>query len=86
MKVSELIAKLQSLPQDAQIESLYDLGCHNSIDFVWLARNGKVYVCRDGEWYGNEDLWPEGAVANMKEPYGTDVTDWYPENIEDKKK
>jgi hypothetical protein len=79
MKVSDLIEKLKNLPQDSEIESLYDLGCWNSIDHVWLARNGKVYVCPKNEWFSDDDKWPIDAKANWERGYSKEMTEWTPD-------
>lgn len=66
MKVVDLINKLNKLPWDAEVEYLYDLGCRNPLDHVWLARSGKVYVTDGRQWFNNEELWPEKAVPDKE--------------------
>ena len=49
MKVSELIARLQEMPADADVLSFWDGGCRSDAADVWLAAGGHVAIADDGD-------------------------------------
>lgn len=61
MKVSELIEILANMPQDAEVNYLWDGGIRGDFEAIWLARNGRV-VCGDrGEYVYDSDARPASA-------------------------
>jgi hypothetical protein len=60
MTVSELIAKLQLMPQDSEVGMYYESGLRGHIKYLWLSKKNKVIVSDVGETiYGSEDAWPK---------------------------
>lgn len=69
MIVSELIKKLQDMPQDAQVAGAYDGALRTEVECVWLARSGVVGLANDGETlYYLEDR-PDGAPDEDEDRY-----------------
>lgn len=61
MTVRELIDKLNGLPQDAPVTTMYDTIGTNSCDVAWLARSGKVVLAEYGELVGFDEERPIDA-------------------------
>lgn len=77
MRVTELIKRLQEMPPDAEVWSLWDGGLGSEINCVWLARSGVVATSDyDAVCYDTEDR-PADAPTNAVEPY------WHTSNAGD---
>jgi hypothetical protein len=71
MKVKELIAKLNELDgeQNVEVEYVYDGAARGETDVVWVARNGNVLIsARDETIYEDYDR-PVGAPTKKDERY-----------------
>ena len=58
MKVSELVSKLIEMPQDADVQYLWDGTTRSEAEFVWLSRGGKVILSDDPEYILYKEDWP----------------------------
>lgn len=78
MKVSELIAKLNELPQDAEVKYIFDGCARVRIDFAWLCKGGHVALTHFSEVvYADKDR-PINAPNVEEERYWRTEDD--PEN------
>ena len=69
MKVKDLIEKLKEMPQDAELQYLYDGAARGNINIVYLANSGKVVASDyDEVIYYDEDR-PVGAPDSSDVPY-----------------
>jgi hypothetical protein len=56
MKVSELVARLREMPQDAPVMCVWDGGARTDVRHVWAARGGSVMLADyDEVVYSDED-------------------------------
>jgi hypothetical protein len=60
MKVHELISKLSTMPQDADVEYLEDSVSGNSPDMIWESKDGRVLIAEDGSYINRSD-YPKHA-------------------------
>lgn len=61
MTVAQLIEKLQAMPQDAEVWSIYDGFCSVDPDHVWVARGGHVVMVSEDSPVYHDDDRPEWA-------------------------
>lgn len=66
MKVSELIAVLQALPQDAEVGYIWDGGDRSDADYAYLARSGRVLISSGYEYIDDDEL-PVGKQCERLE-------------------
>jgi hypothetical protein len=69
VKVAELIEELKKMPQDAAVMHIWDGGARTEIEWVWLARNGKVMTIDSGMVVYDTDDRPKYAPTKEKEQY-----------------
>lgn len=67
MKVSELIARLQAMPPEAEVGYYWDSAARSVVDHVWLTRDGRVLVADDDETIETRDR-PEGVPSWEQDP------------------
>jgi len=58
MKVKQLIAQLQNMPQNAEVLHLWDGEPRTAIEFVWLTEHGRVVTSDYGQICNNMDRPP----------------------------
>lgn len=68
MNVGELIARLQAMPQDAQVGVVYDGAHHADVENVWPTKDGRVLLAGAAVVYSDWDR-PEGAPSAKDDPY-----------------
>lgn len=75
MRVRELIARLEEMPEDAEVKHVWDGEARTDIEFVWLSKKGDVITIDTSEpVYSNHNL-PKGLdVAGH-------VRTWYTPSI-----
>lgn len=71
MKVKELIKKLETMPQDAEVFHLWDGEPRTKIVHVWLSKNGNVITSDSGEVCYSTESRPIDAPSEKENPY------WY---------
>lgn len=69
MKVKALIETLSELPQDADVELLWDGATRSTADGAYLAKSGKVVIGPSGEPAYSDDDRPDGAPTKEEDPY-----------------
>lgn len=69
--VADLIAKLQTMPQDAKVMTIYDGFCTVDPDHVFVARGGHVIMVDENNAVYREDDRPEWA------PHEKDENNWH---------
>ncbi len=73
MKVSDLIEKLKTMPQDAEVKHVWDGGAYTTIQHVWLSRSGIVMTADfDMPVYNEEDRSAEMPNEKEKKYYYTE--------------
>lgn len=79
MKVSELIEKLKSMPQDAEVYHLWDGRLRTTINVVYESNGGDVVTADHSEvCYDSKDR-PKGAPTEDEDPYWETESD--PNNL-----
>ena len=69
MKVSDIIEKLKTLPQDAEMGHLWDGAVRSNVDCVYLAKSGMVVGAPEYQSaYYDEDR-PKDAPSEDEDPY-----------------
>ncbi len=71
--VADLIAKLQAMPQDAPIITIYDGFCSIAPACVWLSQGGFVVMVDEGDPVYHDEDRPPGA------PTAKEVLSWHAE-------
>lgn len=66
--VRDLIAKLQAMPQDAKVITIYDGFCSVPPAHVWLSQGGFVVMVDYGDVVYHDEDRPPGAPT-VKEEY-----------------
>lgn len=68
MNVIELINKLEQLPNDAPVVSIYDGYCDIDIDLVYLSKGGRVILINEySSIYDEENKPMDGLSVTMNE-------------------
>lgn len=69
MKVADLIAQLQAMPQDANVCLVYDGAARGDVECVWVSNLRDVLLSERGEpvYYGNDR--PVGAPSEAEDPH-----------------
>lgn len=69
MKVSQLIAALSAMPQDAEVLHLWDGEPRTAINHLWISRGGDVVTADDDQVCYSTGARPESAPTEEEDPY-----------------
>lgn len=69
MTVSELIRKLEHMPQEAEVYSMYDGAASNDVDFVWRSRSGDVVLSPCNQMVYDTDDRPITAPTQEEDEF-----------------
>jgi hypothetical protein len=76
MKASELIARLQEMPADAEVFHLWDGALRTAIEHVWLTRSGVVGTGDHGQVCYDTDDRPSDAPGREGNWYTPDAEEF----------
>lgn len=74
MQVKELIEKLKTMPQDAEVKHLWDGDPRTTINFVWLSKGGVVITADYDEVCYSGINRPRGAPSSGEDLYWSTPT------------
>ena len=69
MNVKQLIEKLYNMPPEAEVRHLWDGSDRTAIEYVWLAKSGKVITADYQEYCYNSDARPVDAHTEERQQY-----------------
>ena len=69
MKVADLVSELLTLPQDADVLSIWDGEPRTDINAVWLSRSGRVMLCDVDDVVYSEESRPPWSPSQKENPH-----------------